>query len=187
MTLNPIKLLLGINKGLAKLEGFLLVSVLLTALFFAFLQVILRNFFNSGISWGDVFTRHLVLWIAFFGATLSTLEDKHIKIDALLKVIPKKFLPLVELIINIFCIIVSYLLFMSALKFVVDERAAQSILFAGIPNWYFIVIMPVGFALITFRYFIIMIEGLYKFAGKKLPAGDFKAPELDISLQIKLK
>lgn len=186
--MNPIRWLPPLNRLMCRLEEFLLVSVLLAALFFSFLQVILRNFFDSGINWGDVFTRHLVLWIGFFGATISTLEDRHIRIDALSKVLPKKALPVVELFICLFCIVVGYLLFFSAYHFVDGEKAARTILFEGIPTWYFIVIMPVGFAIITFRYFVKLVEMLYKFGGKKLElAKPREGAGLDISVKIKLK
>lgn len=187
--MNPLRWLFPLNRLFARIEGYVLVVVLLVALFFSFLQVILRNFFDSGVPWGDVFARHLVLWIAFFGATISTLEDKHIKIDALLKILPKKAVPVIEILVTLFCIVVSYLLFQSALHFVVDEKGSGSTLFEGIPTWYFIVIMPIGFGLITFRFFVRFIESLYIFAGKKVELAKplISAEEMDISVKIKLK
>src|SRR3990167_6348126 len=101
--LNPLNWLFGLDKLLMKVEGFFLTSILIALLFFAFLQVVLRNFFDSGINWGDVFARHLVLCIAFLGATLSTREGRHIRIDALAKILPKKAQPIVELFISFFC------------------------------------------------------------------------------------
>lgn len=187
--MNPIRLIFGLDRLLARLEGSLLVLILLVALSFSFLQVILRNFFDSGITWGDVFARHLVLWIGFFGATLSTQKDSHIKIDALTKILPKRAIPIVELFINFFCIIVGFLLFLAAVKFMMDEKGAASILFKGVPTWYFILIMPVGFGIITFRYFVKLFEMLFRFAGRKIETAK-KGPEvpgLDISLHIKVK
>lgn len=187
--MNPIRLIFSLDRLSARLESCLLVLILLMALCFSFLQVILRNFFDSGINWGDVFGRHLVLWIGFFGATLSTKQDSHIKIDALVKVLPKRAVPIVDLFICFFCIAVSFLLYQSAFKFMMDEKMSGSILFEGIPTWYFIVIMPVGFGIITFRYAVRLIELLYKFAGKKieLPKKGSEPSELDISFSIKLK
>jgi len=186
--LNPLTWLFGFDRLLAKLEGFLLATTLITMLFFAFLQVVLRNLFDTGIIWGDVFARHLVLWVGFFGATLATREGKHIRIDALTKALPKRALPIIELFINIFCIIVGFLLFQAALKFMLDERMAGTILFEEVPTWYFITIMPFGFGVITFRYFIKLVELLMTFGGKKKELKHAQEhQELDISLKIKLK
>ena len=49
----------------------------------AFLQIFLRNVFTTGLAWGDLVLRNLVLWIGFIGATLATREGKHINIDIL--------------------------------------------------------------------------------------------------------
>ncbi len=120
--MNPINLLFWLNRILIKFETWLLIVILLVALGFAFLQVMLRNFFETGIGWADVFGRHLVLWLGFFGATLSTQTNSHIKIDALTKILPKRVIPLVEFLIMIFCIIICYLLTGSAWKFMMDEK-----------------------------------------------------------------
>lgn len=185
----PIRLLIIINKAFIKIESFFLTTTLITMLAFASLQVILRNFFDTGIEWGDVFARHLVLWVGFFGASLATQDDRHIRIDALAKCLPKKYLPLVDFCVSVFSIIVGFLLTMAAYRFMMDEKMAQTILFEGIPTWYFISIMPIGFGLMTFRFSIRLLEMLTKFGApksEKQPQDDLPS-ELDISVKIKLK
>lgn len=186
-----IKLLFKLDNFLAKTEGVCAVSILIVMLGFASLQVILRNFFHTGVEWGDVFVRHLVLWVGFFGATISSKKNQHIRIDALTKVIPPRFLPLVEIFVALFCIIVASLLTMAAYKFMSDERMASETLFLNVKTWVMISIMPIGFGIITFRHFIQLIEYLYKFAGQKIstnliPEGPSDSSELEISVKIKL-
>lgn len=134
------------------------------------------------------FARHMVLWVGFFGATLATQEGRHIRIDALTKLISKRWMPIIELFIFMFCITVGFLLFCAAYKFTVDEKMAGTILFEDIPTWCFIVIMPVGFGIITFRYFLKVIELFLKFSGRKVPGPKAGEPsEIDISVKIKVK
>ena len=53
----------------------LLLSVLLASMIaVAFLQIVLRNFFDTGLPWGDSLVRYLVLWVGFIGAALATRE-----------------------------------------------------------------------------------------------------------------
>lgn len=189
-----LRLILGLNRLLCRVESFLLGFTLIVMLGFASLQVILRNFFDTGIGWGDVFARHLVLWVGFFGATLATNESRHIRIDALLKIIPKKWQPLVEVFGYCFCIVVGLLLMDAAYKFMSDEKMAATILFSDIPTWYFISIMPIGFALISFRYVVLLMQLLMRFAGIKVPAskvaGQTSASDdgaFEISLKLKIK
>lgn len=184
--LHPLKWLFGLNRLLGRMESFLLVLLLIVMLIFASLQVILRNFFDTGVDWGDVFARHLVLWVAFFGATLSTMEGRHIRIDALLNVISKRWQPPVEVLSCLFCIIISGLLTHAATKFMLGEKMSASILFENVPTWYFMVIMPLGFALITFRFVVHLMELLLKFSGKKIPTTT-GGEGLEISVNLKLK
>ncbi|MBX7148191.1 TRAP transporter small permease [bacterium] len=182
-----MKALFFIDKLLLKIEASLLNIILITMLAFASTQVILRNFFDTGIEWGDVFARHLVLVLCFFGATISTKEDKHIRIDALLKVISKRWLPLVEFFVSVFCIIVSFLLTLAARKFMMDERMADTVLFGKVKTWYFLTVMPIGFSIITFRFFIKTVESLFALTGKKADLKKLENSELDISVNINIK
>ena len=55
-----------------RVEQTLVVSFLGFMIFIAFLQIVLRNDFSTGLDWGDSLLRNLVLWIGFIGATLAT-------------------------------------------------------------------------------------------------------------------
>ena len=66
---------------LGRVEKFLLAAMLSIMILLAFLQIILRNVFSSGISWGDPLVRYLVLWVGFIGASLASKEGKHITIE----------------------------------------------------------------------------------------------------------
>lgn len=183
---TSIKWLMALDRLIASLEKYFLSIMLLTMLFLSFIQVILRDFFHTGLSWSDVVVRYMVLWIGFMGASLATKDDRHLRIDAFNKILPKKIIPLVELFICFGCIVVGGFLFEAAYHFVLIEKEGGKMLFSGaVPEWYFLVIMPFGFGMVVFRYFIRLTELLFKFAGKK--PEELNPNELDISLSIKLK
>lgn len=83
----------------AAFEKWLLVVLLLSMIGISFVQVILRNFFSSGIEWADVSVRHLVLWVGLLGASLAAKEKRHLSIDIASKIIPKKWGHLVEAVL----------------------------------------------------------------------------------------
>ena len=61
----------------------LIIELLLGAIIFIVLaQIFLRNIYQSGIMGGDELIRHLVLWIAFFGAAIATRSRAHVKIGS---------------------------------------------------------------------------------------------------------
>jgi TRAP-type C4-dicarboxylate transport system permease small subunit len=118
----------------------------------AFLQVVLRNLFETGILWGDILLRHLVLWVGFLGASLATREDKHIHVDILTKLVPSGLVPFIKICIHLFAVIICYVLARASYIFLTYEIEAGTTLFLDLPAWYFQIIMPVGFALIGFRF-----------------------------------
>src|SRR5262249_10346285 len=46
-----------------------------------FLQIVLRKVFSGGFLWADAFLRHVVLWVAFFGAGAAAAQNKHFGAD----------------------------------------------------------------------------------------------------------
>ena len=161
------KFLKYIDQWIARFETILLVLVLSVMVLLAFLQVVLRNLFSEGILWGDTFLRHLVLWVGFLGASLATREKKHINIDLFTRFFKDKSKALILSITNLFAAVICWFLTSAAWTFVMDERSYNSILFNEIPAWYFQIIIPVGFLLMTFRFFIIFIENLIDIFSSK--------------------
>ena len=136
---------------LEQLEKWLLVFLIAFLTTFAVLQIILRNFFSTGLLWGDDLLRHGVLWISILGASRATLENKHIRIDFLSRVIPARFSFVVDFICCFVSFLVCLILFRASWNFVQGERLAGDIAFASIPYWYLELIFPIGFALMALR------------------------------------
>lgn len=143
-----------IDEILSRIEFAILVFTLGSMIFIAFLQVVLRNFFASGIIWGDTLLRHLVLWVGFLGASLATRENRHISIDALFRILRPEWKRRVYIITNLFSAIIGGLLVRAAYVFVRDECAAGTTLFLGIPLWLFVSAILIGFIVITFRFLL---------------------------------
>lgn len=189
MTLNPFKILFFIDRTLVKLETFFLSASLIGLLFLAFLQVILRNFFDSGIHWADVFNRLMVLWIGLFAATVAAKSNMHLSLEILTKFLPDRFKPVVSVLVNIFVIVVAGFLTHASWLFFQDQIQFElsDVLFDGLPKPYFSVIFPIGFGLIAWRYFIKLMELFYNFGGGEKVYTKLATDEcIDISVKIKL-
>ena len=78
-----MKLLKQIDNAIARLETGFITVILSVMIILSFGQVILRNFFNESIFWGDIFLRQMVLWVGFIGASLAAHDQRHIAIDFL--------------------------------------------------------------------------------------------------------
>lgn len=147
-----MKPLLFIDRWLEKISGWLLVFILGVMIVMAFGQVVLRNFFDASIEWGDIFLRHLVLWVGYFGAVIATGERRHLKIEFVTKIVPPKARKIFFVITNLFAAAVCYFLMEASIAFLQLEIEAESILILDLPSWYFIVVIPIGYAIISFRF-----------------------------------
>lgn len=142
-----------------KLELAILVSLILMMVGLAFIQLFLRIFLHSGLIWGDVALRHLVLWVGLFGATVATRESRHISIDILPRVLPEKAKTLLGIFIDFFAGFICVLLTFGGLKFVRDEFLSKTTTFLQIPGWLIGAIFPLAFSIITLHF---CLNGLAK-------------------------
>ena len=140
------------DEAIAKVERTLVVIFLSFMIFLAFLQIILRNLFSTGLGWGDSFLRNLVLWIGFIGATLATKEKKHINIDIVSRWLPSLGRNVVMLITHLFSFTVCCLLTYAALKFIRNEVQMANRTLLNIPVWIPEIILPMTFGLMAFRF-----------------------------------
>jgi TRAP-type C4-dicarboxylate transport system permease small subunit len=146
-----MKILRLIDRALDTVAGWLIVGFLGLMIAMAFSQVILRNFFHASIEWGDIFLRHLVLWVGFLGAVIAAGERRHLKIEFISKLVSKKPHKIFLIITNFFASIVCCFLMQAAVSFVQQEVESASTLILNLPTWYFIVILPIGYAVLAFR------------------------------------
>ena len=160
-----------VDETIDRVEQTLLVTFLGFMILIAFLQIVLRNFFNTGLSGGDPLLRNLVLWIGFIGATLATREGKHINIDVVSRWLPSLGKNVVTRIIHLFSFFICCLLTYAALKFIKNEVQMGNRTFLNIPAWIPEIILPITFGLMTFRFGLRSFKNLSEM-GKMEPLHD---------------
>ena len=151
-------------------EDALLAAMLGAMILLATTQIALRNLFQSGASWADPLLRASVLWLGLLAAASASRENRHIVIDVLARLLPRRALPAVGVLTQAFTAGVSGLIAYHAVRFVVSEAEAGTEAFAGLPAWVVEAILPAGFGLIALRYAIraaLLLRGLV--AGRAAP------------------
>ena len=164
-----MNILKHIDRGLGRLEGWLIILFLWVMVLISFLQIILRtlythahiqwaNYILGQVDWAEPCARLLVLWLTFLGASLVTGENKHIKIDLMSAILPQRWLPFRQLVLSLACVLISALMFKASLDYVRVEMSFGGHLFLKIPTWVGQLIIPAGFLLILFRFFLRGLE-----------------------------
>ena len=115
-----MKYIRNIDKGLARGEAAIAATVLLLMIAVAAAQAALRNLTNLDFDWANLALEHMewadsflqkgTLWLAFFGASLSTYDERHIGIDVLPRIAPPRGKQLIRAIVSTFAAITCFYL-----------------------------------------------------------------------------
>jgi len=140
------------------LEDSLVVLLFAAIASISLLQIILRNFFDTGLSWATPMLGVLLLWLTLSGAVVAVRKDRHISIN----ILARKFSPpamcltyaITKLFTTIVCAIVAYY----GAHFVRMDYELGTTLFADLPAWACELIIPISFSLLSIRYFISAVE-----------------------------
>jgi TRAP-type C4-dicarboxylate transport system permease small subunit len=117
-------------------------------------QVIARNFFDTGIYWGDPLVRILVLWITFAGATIASRNDEHIRMDLLARYVKPQSQRWLVRFRCLFTAAVAGIFTWYSFQFVLLDYEDGITAFADVPAWVCELVMPIGAAMITLRYLL---------------------------------
>lgn len=140
--------------GIRFVESGLLVLLLSSMILLAAYQVIARNFFDTGILWGDSLVRVLVLWVTFIGATIASRNDEHIRIDLLTRFTGERSSLWLDRFRSLFTAFIAGVFAWYSFEFVRLDYEDGIIAFASVPAWVCEIVMPIGAALICLRYLI---------------------------------
>ena len=142
---------------LYRVENGILVTVLLSMLAMAVLQILMRNLFESGIVWGDILVRILVLWVGLVGAMVASRRDNHINIDILSRYLPKQAKNTIKSAVEFFTAAVCSVAAFYTWRFVKIEFEEGGMAFAQVPIWVCEAIIPLAFIVIALRYFTLSL------------------------------
>lgn len=149
------------------LENAVLVTVLSAMILLAAGQIFLRNLFDIGFIWTDELLRMLVLWIALAGAVAASREDKQINIAVLDRFLPDTLAALSKIMVHAFTTAVCGLVTGASVQFVRDSYDYGDVLLGQVPAWALQLVLPLGFALITWRYGLFTARGLLRFVQSR--------------------
>ena len=135
-----------------------LLALLLTAMILlSASQVVLRNFFDSGLYWGDSAVRVVVLWVAMLGAMIASRRNEHIRIDIASRFVSPRFKPSMSRFVSAFTCLVLLIFAWYSIEFVRYEFEDGTIAFGVVPAWLCEIIMPIGAGVMALRYAILTI------------------------------
>ena len=154
--------LYNLDEKISRVEKILIAALLTAMILLAFSQIVLRNFFSTGIDWGDSLVRYLVVWVGFIGAAVAVREGKHLTIDVLSRGAGGAGSRIIRSISHFISAVICGVLTWASIKFVIVEVQMGSTAFFDLPVWIPELIIPVTFGLMTLRYGLCLWQELFK-------------------------
>ncbi|WP_321531916.1 TRAP transporter small permease [uncultured Desulfuromonas sp.] len=142
----------ALSRMLRGIEDTLLAVLLAVMVILAVGQIVQRNLFDSGFVWTDELLRILVLWLTVIGALVASRTDQHIRMDVLVRFVPSALQGPLRRVVFVATAVVCGVLAWHSYQFVHIEAEYGSVLLGGYPSWWFQCVIPIGFALICWRY-----------------------------------
>jgi len=141
-----------IDGFLVRMEKGLIILVLFLLTVLSFGQVVARNVFKVGYMWIDELTRVIVLWMAFIGGALCSEYARHMRIDIILHLMKGKKKRAVEIIGNVFIIVICAFLFWASINHIKYQmESSVQLMLQGVPDWIISLIIPYFFMVTMMR------------------------------------
>ncbi len=118
----------------------------------AFGQIVLRELFETGFVWADELLKLMVLWLAMIGSVAASRDDRHIRIDVLSHLLPEGFIKATRVLVDTFAAGVCAVIAWQAWRYLQLEIEFEDQVLIDTPAWIVHVIVPLAFALISYRF-----------------------------------
>lgn len=159
----------GLLGVIHKIEDAFLALLLGAMVLLAPLQIVLRNFFDEGVTWGDPLLRVLVLWVGLLGAVSASRGDRHISVDVLSRFAGPRLRLSMSVVTSVFTLTVCAFVAWHSWQFVAIEREFESEAFSGMPAWIMQVVIPFAFAVMGIRYGAYAVGDALRFVRREAP------------------
>jgi len=144
---------MNIGRWFDRLEEGVIAFLLTVMTLVTFLQVVARYVFNYSFVWALELVTFLFAWLIFLGISYGVRVGSHIGVDALVKILPPAKARAVAIVATILCLVYAAIVFYGGWIYVAKMHEigieAQDI---PIPQWVPRLVLPLGYALLFFRF-----------------------------------
>ncbi|MDX1516274.1 MAG: TRAP transporter small permease [Woeseiaceae bacterium] len=140
------------------LENTALVALLFGMMLLAVGQIVLREVFSTGFVWADELVKLILLWLAMVGSIAASRDDRHIRIDALSHLLPPLAVRLSRIVVDAFAAGVCGVIAWHSFRYLGLEIEFGETVLIDVPMWIAHVIVPLTFALIAYRFVVLVAK-----------------------------
>jgi len=136
-----------------RLEEWIVMLMLAAMTGLTFVQVVLRYVFNSGFTWALEMTTVFFAVMIFVGVSYGVRVGAHIGVDALVRLMPPGLRRGVSIVVVLLCLAYTSIVIVGAYEYVSKMKmVGVELEDLPIPVWMVRSILPLGYALMAFRF-----------------------------------
>lgn len=145
------------SKIIDYLEEWIMSLMLLAMTSLAFMQVVRRYVFNTNFSWNLELTTVCFAIMIFVGISYGVRVGSHIGVDALVKLLPEGMRRATAILVVLLSLVYVGFVLVGATEYV-GKMKDVGIEFEDMPieRWQVLIVMPIGYALVAFRFLQIL-------------------------------
>lgn len=144
---------------MARFEEGLVAFLIAAMTLVTFMQVVARYVFNYSFVWALELTTFMFGGLIFFGISYGVRVGAHIGVDVLLRILPRHIARIVTVVATLLCLVYTVIVFIGSWQYVAKMYEigilAQDI---PIPQWIPRMVVPVGFALLFYRFCEVLVH-----------------------------
>ncbi len=131
-----------------------------------FVQVVARYVFNYSFVWALELTTFLFGGLIFFGISYGVRVGAHIGVDVLIRILPRRIARGVTIAATVLCLVYTVIVFIGSWQYV-GKMYEIGILAQDmpIPQWIPRSVLPIGFALLFYRFCEVLVHVVRGEAG----------------------
>jgi len=142
-------------------ENVALLVLLGTMIGVSVFQILNRQLLGGAFSlaWADELVKMIVLWLAMVGSIAACRDNKHIRIDLVTHILSGAIVSWIKVVVDLFAAGVCAVIAWQAWRLIGEERTWGDVILGDVPLWLAHAIVPLAFALVSYR-FLVRVFGL---------------------------
>lgn len=133
-----------------RIENWLITFALGAMMLLPLLEIVLRQF-RTGISGSAELLQHLVLFVAMLGGAIAARENRLLSLSTFTSFLKGPWKVAAQSVSSTVALFVTITIGVGCYQFLNTEGIGGTALFAGLPYWVFMSVMPIGFGLLAVR------------------------------------
>jgi len=138
-------------RHLDKLESYICRVLLAAFVCLLFVQIVSRTVFGTSFTWIEEISVFMFVWFAYFGASYAARMYAHNRVSFHVNMMPRRIGRLVEAAGDVFWVLFNVVFIWYAIQYISILKPFVKAQTLGWPMKYVMMVLPVAFALMTFR------------------------------------